>query len=120
MVTVDHCWLSRVSLLLIVVCFISSALFGLFISLVGVLSESCGRHGNFSSVLSNVVDQPQSWGNTYPLGGLLLENTSFPLTLAGSIDRCRDNQSLYRAIRLDARNSLSDIEFSAEVSGCGY
>ena len=90
-------------------CLISSVFFGVFLCLVGVIDQGCGRHGNFSNLMQHVVDNNQTWGATYPLGAAILDNASYPLTVSGVMDGCRRNQSLFTVLQLDNRYHLDDI-----------
>ncbi len=101
---------------LVGVCAVSAAGFGVFLILGGVLGRSCGRHGNFSSILDNVVDHSDSWDGGYPLGYWIVGNASFPLTVGGVVNSCRGNLSLYESLQLSVRLDLSSISFSDQVS----
>ena len=102
--------------MLVGVCAVSAAGFGVFLILGGVLGRSCGRHGNFSSILDNVVDHSDSWDGGYPLGYWIVGNASFPLTVGGVVNSCRGNLSLYESLQLSVRLDLSSISFSDQVS----
>ena len=98
----------------------SAAGFGVFLVLGGVLGRSCGRHGNFSSLLDNVVDHSDSWDDGYPLGDWIIGNTSYPLTVGGVVNSCRGNLSLYESLQLGVRLDLSSLSFSEQVLMCVY
>ena len=88
---------------------VSSIFYGVFLCVVGVMDEGCGIHGNFSNLMQNVIDNNQSWGESYPLGAAILGNTSYPLTVGGVLDGCHRNQSLFTVLQLDHQYNLSDI-----------
>ncbi len=105
----------RVSFALLAVCIVSAAGFGFFLTVGGVLGRSCGRHGNFSTALTNVVDHSDSWNGGYPLGYWLIGNASYPLTVGGVLERCRRNLSLYESLQLEERLNLNTISFREQV-----
>lgn len=108
----------RVSFSLLGVSLLTALCFGFFLTLAGPMGRSCGHHGNFSDLLSNVVDHSESWTGSYPLGWALIRNSSYPLTVADLLESCRDNNSLYEALQLSAREdlNLAEISFSMDVS----
>ena len=77
---------------------------------VGMVDQvGCGDHGNFSNLVQNVIDNNQSWGESYPLGASILDNASYPLTVGGVLDGCRRNKSLFTVLELEHQYNLSDI-----------
>ena len=103
----------RLAFSLSVICIISAAFSGFFLSVAGVMGKVCGSHNNFSELLENVVDNPQTWSDqtdtpTFPLASVLLNMSSFPLTVADTLDACRSNVSLFHSFHLEQQYDLED------------
>lgn len=81
------------------------------------MDQGCGRHGNFSEVMQYVIDNNQSWGNSFPLGTAVFENSSYPLTVGKVMDGCRRKQSLFNVLHLYNRYNLNDIIDIPESEG---
>ena len=87
----------------------SAVFYGVFLCMVGVVDQGCGRHGNFSNIMLNVIDNNQSWRESYPLGATIMHNASYPLTVSGVLNGCRRNRSLFTVLQLEHQYNLSDI-----------
>ena len=105
-------YLSRLGLSLFVLCILSATFSGFFLTLSGVLGKVCGSHGNFSELLTSVVDNPYAWGGPdypqYPLATVLLGQPQFPLTVSSVLESCRMNMSLFRSLHLEQRYDLGE------------
>ena len=102
---------------------VSAIFFGFFLCVDGVVGRTCGPYNNFTVIVRQVVDQPATWQGEYPLGRVLLGNSSYPLTVESFLDGCRRNQSLYNVMRLEQRYNLEEvirIDPSEAVSVCVY
>lgn len=95
----------------------SAVFFGVFLCVVGVVDQGCGRHGNFSSIIQHVIDNNQTWRESYPLGSAIFENGSYPLTVGSVMDGCRRNQSLFTVLQLQHRYNIDDIINIPESEG---
>lgn len=102
----------RLAFSLSVVCLLSASFSGFFLSVAGVMGKVCGSHNNFSELLENVIDNPQTWSspfNThYPLSSVLLNMSHFPLKVASTLEDCRANVSLFHAFHLEQRYDLKE------------
>ena len=105
----------RLAFSLSVVCVLSAAFSGFFLSVAGVMGKVCGNHNNFSELLNNVIDNPHTWSGDnpddnpfYPLASAVLDLPEFPLTVADTLDACRSNASLFRAFHLEQRYDLQE------------
>ena len=98
----------------------SAVFYGVFLCVVGVVNQGCGRHGNFSNIMQNVIDNNLSWGESYPLGAIILDNASYPLTVGGVLDGCRRNQSLFTVLHLEQQYNLLDIINIPENESVGH
>ena len=81
----------------------------MFLCVAGVLGQSCGPQNNFSNMVQHVIDNNQTWGESYPLGWAIFENGSYPLTVQGVMNGCRRNQSLFMVLQMEHRYNLTDI-----------
>jgi hypothetical protein len=104
--------IKKVAFSLSVVCLLSASFTGVCLSVSGVMGKACGNHNNFSELLQNVVDNPSTWSGQdaphYPLAAVLLNLSHYPLTVADTLDACRANVSLFRALHLGQRYDLED------------
>lgn len=102
----------RIAFSLSVVCLLSAAFSGFFLSIAGVMGKVCGSHNNFSELLENVIDNPETWSSSfsthYPLSSVLLNMSQFPLKVATALDDCRANVSLFHAFHLEQRYDLRE------------
>lgn len=92
-----------------IVCVVSAVFYGVFLCVVGVVDQGCGHHGNFSNLIRYVIDNNQTWGESYPLGSAIFENGSYPLTVGGVLDSCHRHQSLFTVLQLAHRYNIDDI-----------
>ena len=103
---------SRLAFSLSVLCVLSAAFSGFFLSVATVMGKACGSHGNFSELLVNVIDRPQTWSEEdsahYPLAAVILDRPQYTLTVAGTLAACRVNVSLFHALHLEQRYDLAD------------
>lgn len=90
------------------VCLISALSFGYFISVAGVMGRACGPQNNFSLIVKHVIDDQSTWKGEYPLGRVILQNPSYPLTVQLLLDSCRRNESLFMALHLAHRHNLEE------------
>ena len=98
----------------------SAVFYGVFLCVVGVVDQGCGRHGNFSNIMQNVIDNNLSWGESYPLGAIILDNASYPLMVGGVLDGCHRNQSLFTVLHLEQQYNLLDIINIPENESVGH
>ena len=90
------------------VCVVSASFHGVALVLAGGLGQGCHPDGNFSELLSAVIDDQTTWGGAHLLGQALLGNASYPLTFRSVIDSCRLNRSLYEALELGCVFNLEE------------
>lgn len=102
----------RLAFSISVVCILSAAFSGFFLSVAGVMGKVCGSHNNFSEILENVIDSGYTWSDQdtprYPLAHVLLNLPEYPLKVADTLDACRSNMSLFHAFHLEQRYDLKD------------
>lgn len=114
-----------------------SAFFFIFIlCLASLVGRTCGRHGNYTELISElwsvchngaralfvsdeVIDNNQSWADSYPLGSIYQQRHSFPLTLRSVISSCAMNNSAVEALQLKRRMKL-DMVTMDNVSLCRH
>lgn len=100
--------------MLAVVCVVASLSYSVSLILAGGLAQGCGPYGNFSDLLSSVIDDNRTWRGVHLLGQSVLGNGSYPLTFASLVERCRNNRSLYEALQLGNRfNFREDLNITA-------
>lgn len=105
-------FIHRLAFSLSVMCFLSAAFSGFLLSVAGVMGKVCGSHNNFSELLENVIDSPETWSGPftthYPLSSVLLNMSHFPLKVATALEDCRANVSLFHAFHLEQRYDLKE------------
>ncbi len=68
--------------------------------IAGGVGQTCRPDNDLSQVLKEVVDNAATWRGSYLLGKAVLGNASYPLTFEEVLQSCRENQSLYEALKL--------------------
>jgi hypothetical protein len=77
--------------------------------LATTISQTCGESSDFEELTDHFIDSPDVWNGGYPLGSLLLGNSSATITLSSMKDICERGGSLFEAYQLRGFYSFTHV-----------